>query len=344
MAKLLSNRALSALTMELSLLLHAGVSVADALDLLGQEAAYRDVLAGMSEKADGGAPLSACLRESGHFPAYVCGLIEVGEETGRTEEALSALSTYYERRTRLDRQVRSALLYPAIMLVLMLVVIGVLLVKVLPIFNDVYISLGSRLSGVAGGLLAVGRGLDRVMPVLWVLLAAVVVLCALFAGSDSFRGRLVSGWQGRRGDRGVARRLNNARLIQALSMGMPSALPMEKALEISASLLTDVPHAQARCRECAARLERGTTLHEALGESQLLPAGACRLLELGQRSGSADQAMEKIARDLSEDSEAAIEELVGRVEPALVLVCSVLVGLILLSVMLPLMHIMSAIG
>ena len=54
--------------------------------------------------------------------------------------------------------------------------------------------------------------------------------------------------------------------------------------------------------------------------------------------------MEKIARDMSEESEAALEEMVGRVEPALVLVCSMLVGLILLSVMLPLMHIMSTIG
>jgi type IV pilus assembly protein PilC len=79
-------------------------------------------------------------------------------------------------------------------------------------------------------------------------------------------------------------------------------------------------------------------------DSGLLPAGQSRLLELGQRSGAGDAAMEKIARDLSEESEAALENAVSRVEPALVLICSLLVGLILLSVMLPLMHIMSAIG
>ena len=79
-------------------------------------------------------------------------------------------------------------------------------------------------------------------------------------------------------------------------------------------------------------------------DSGLLPSAACRLLELGQRGGAGDAAMEKIAADLSEDSELALEEKVSRVEPALVLVCSILVGLILLSVMLPLMHIMSAIG
>ena len=66
--------------------------------------------------------------------------------------------------------------------------------------------------------------------------------------------------------------------------------------------------------------------------------------ELAQRSGAGDSAMEKIAASLAEDSESALEEKVSRVEPALVLVCSILVGLILLSVMLPLMHIMSAIG
>ena len=81
-----------------------------------------------------------------------------------------------------------------------------------------------------------------------------------------------------------------------------------------------------------------------MNASGLLPAGQCRLLELGQRSGAGDSAMEAIARDLTEEGEAALESLVSRVEPALVLVCSVLVGLILLSVMLPLMHIMSAIG
>ena len=284
-----------------------------------------------------------CIRDR-RIPAYVCGLVEVGEETGRTEEALAALSRYYERRARLDRQVRGALLYPAVMLVLMLLVIAVLLVRVLPIFDDVYASLGGRLTGVAGGLLALGRGLDAAMPVLWVVLAVAVGFFAAFAGVESFRGKVLVAWRRWRGDKGVSRRMNNARLAQAMAMGMASGLPLERSMELAASLMEDVPPARARCEDCRARLEGGAALSAAMGESGLLPAGACRLLEIGQRGGTADAAMEKIARDLSEDGEAALEDLVNRVEPALVLVCSILVGLILLSVMLPLMHIMSAIG
>ncbi len=344
MERTISNAGISALTLELSLLLHAGIGVADALALLSEEADYKELLAGMPEKADDGASLSECLRESGRFPAYVCGLIEVGEHAGRTEEALSALSRYYERQTRLDRRIRSALLYPAVMLVLMLVVIGVLLVKVLPIFDEVYASLGGRLTGVAGGLLTLGRWLDKAMPVMWVLLALVVVFCGAFAAVPGFREKLLGAWRSKRGDKGLSRRMNTARVVQALAMGMSSGLQMEEALELSSSLMADVPPAQARCTECRERLEREEPLAQAMRESGMLPAASSRLLELGQRSGTADTAMEKIAADLSEESEAAIEDAVGRVEPALVLVCSLLVGLILLSVMLPLMHIMAAIG
>ena len=344
MGKTITNGELSGLAMELSMLLHAGTGVGDALSMLSQEDGYQDLLAGMARRADEGAPLSQCLREGGRIPAYVCGLVEVGEETGRTEEALSALSRYYERRARLDRQVRGALLYPAVMLVLMLLVIAVLLVRVLPIFDDVYASLGGRLTGVAGGLLALGRGLDAAMPVLWVVLAVAVGFFAAFAGVESFRGEVLAAWRRWRGDKGVSRRMNNARLAQAMAMGMASGLPLERSMELAASLMEDVPPARARCEDGRARLEGGAALSAAMGESGLLPAGACRLLEIGQRGGTADAAMEKIARDLSEDGEAALEDLVNRVEPALVLVCSILVGLILLSVMLPLMHIMSAIG
>ena len=344
MGKTITNGELSSLTMELSMLLHAGIGVGDALSMLSGEDGYRDLLDGMARRADEGEPLSQCLREGGRIPAYVCGLVEVGEETGRTEEALAALSRYYERRARLDRQVRSALLYPAVMLVLMLLVIAVLLVRVLPIFDDVYASLGGRRTGVAGGLLALGRGLDAAMPALWAALALAVVFFGAFAGVESFRDRVLALWRRGRGDRGVSRRMNNARLAQAMAMGMASGLPLERSMELAASLMEDVPPARARCEDCRARLEGGASLSAAMGESGLLPAGACRLLEIGQRGGTADAAMDKIARDLSEDGEAALEELVSRVEPSLVLVCSILVGVILLSVMLPLMHIMSAIG
>ena len=342
----LSAEVLSGLCLGLSLLLHAGVGLGDALTLLSEEdgTEHRALLARMAEQVDEGASLASAMGETGRFPAYVRGLVEVGERTGRTEEALSALSRYYEERMRMGRRIRSALLYPAVMLLLMLVVIGVLLVKVLPIFDDVYASLGGRLTGAAAGLLVLGRWLDRVMPALWLLLAAAAVLLAAFSVSPALRERAAALWRRKWGDSGISRKMSDARLAQAMAMGMSSGMPLEEAVELASGLLDGLPRAQARCGDCRARLERGDGVGQAMRESGLLPAASCRLLELAQRGGSGDSAMERIAAGLREDSEAALEDRVSRVEPALVLVCSVLVGLILLSVMLPLMHIMSAIG
>ena len=343
----LSNLQISDLCRELSLLLHAGVGLGDGLTLLAEEektGQLKMMLEQMAYTVESGAMLADAFEQAGCFPTYVTGLIKVGERVGRAEEALAALSRYYEEREVLDRKVRSALTYPAVLLMLMLVIIVVLLTKVLPVFDEVYASLGGRLAGVAGGLLALGRGLNAAMPVLFVLLTAAAVSVALFSFHNGFKEKVLSAWRRSAGDKGVSKKMNDARFAQALSMGMSSGLPLEEAVDLAGSLLKDVPSAAARCEECRTRLEAGESLSKAMGDTGLLPAAACRLLTLGMRGGSGDEVMEEIARRLSDEAQLALESKVGKVEPALVLVTSVLVGAILLAVMLPLMNIMTTIG
>ena len=111
--------------MELSLLVHAGVGVGDGLALLAEETDCpedRRLLTEMAGHVDGGGSLAAALRSAGRFPAHVADLAEVGERSGRMEESLTALADYYDERCRMERRLRSALLYPAVILLLMLVV------------------------------------------------------------------------------------------------------------------------------------------------------------------------------------------------------------------------------
>ena len=174
MKKTLTQEEISSLCYELSLLLDddSDIQTEDALDILVKESdpAYQEMLKDMRDKVKDGDTLAKAMEETGRFPAYVCGLVNVGEKKS-LGKALSAIVRYYEDRIRMNQRIRSALLYPAVMLMLMLLVIAVLLIRVLPIFDDVYASLGGRLTGIAGGLLVMGRWLDRIMPVLWVFLA-----------------------------------------------------------------------------------------------------------------------------------------------------------------------------
>jgi len=329
-----------------ALLLHAGIGVGDGVFLLAEEeeTPLRELLRQLGTALDEGEPFAAAMEKTGAFPANLTGMVRIGEETGHLEEVLEAMAQFYEQRSRSRSHIRNTLSYPALLLVLMAVVIGVLLVKVLPVFDSVYASLGSRLTGLAAGLLLLGRWLKGAMPWLFGLLVLAVLAALLYAYCAPLRNR-VNSWCGARfGDRGVFAAFNNAHFARALAMGLGSALPLEDAVELAGSLLSDIPRAAERCGCCARLLQSGRELAAAMKEAELLPPAESRMLAVGLRQGSADKVMGSIADRLMEQAEEQLENMVAKIEPAMVLAASALVGAILLSVMLPLMNIMAVIG
>ncbi len=343
----LSYDSLGAMCADLAVLVHSGMGTADALSVLAsdtEDPRLSEKLAAMADEADMGKTLSALFAEDPSFPSYLSTLLKVGESTGHTEETLQSLSDYYYGQSRLSGQLRDALVYPSILLVIMLIVIGVLLVKVLPIFNDVYTQLGASLTGVAGGLLAAGRFMGKIMPVLAVLLLAIVVFVLVFANSESFREKVLLWWRKKRGDKGISWDIASAHFAQAFAMGLSSGMPTEEAVELAAGVMSDIPAAKTHCDECLDMIAEGKPLAESLSKTKLLPLSESRLLATALRGGSADQSIRNIAARLTDKGERAVRQTVSRVEPALVIISCVLVGLILLTVMLPLMNIMSAIG
>ena len=331
---------------ELALLYHAGVEPASGLLLLKEDCADKKLkilLEGLASRLDEGCTLSTALEESGAFPHYMCGLIRVGEETGRLEDALEALAQYYSYQVQLSRRMRAALSYPLLLMAVMLIVVVVLLTKVLPVFDGIYARMGGAMTGVAGVLFRAGQALEKAMPLLCVLLALVLGIVAVFILSDSCRRAAVAAAQKRLGSRGLLRKINVSRFARAMSMGISSGLMSEEALELAAGLLRDSPMGES-CLGCAELIRTGTPLSAALNRYSLLPAAQCRLLELGAKSGCTDNVMQQIARDMDEEADSALEIALGRIEPIMVLLCSLLVGMILLSVMLPLLDIMAALG
>lgn len=339
-----SDLQLCSLCRGFALMLHAGISLADSAFLLAEDSDCRELLENLGKQLDRGSLLSGAMEETGCFPNHVTGMVRIGEETGRLEEALSSLADYYEEQHRIRRRMYTAIAYPGMLLILMLLVIGVLLVKVLPVFDNVYASLGSRLTGIAAGLLELGYGLQKLLPVLLVLLIITAIAAIILALCHPLREKCTAFLNRRFGDRGVSRKYNNARFARAMAMGLSSGLPLEETLNLANLLLSDIPGAANRCRQCADALDAGSSLSDAMGKAELLDAAACRLLSVGLRGGNADRVMAKIADDLAEDASLSLERSISRIEPAMVLAASFLVGAILLTVMLPLMNILSTLG
>lgn len=336
----LTKEQVAAFCRSLGHLYHAGTGHADGLALLAEDETdpkLHSLLTQMAAWADEGASLPRVCRQAGCFPADLCGLLEAGEQTGRTEETLLALADYYDGRAGLQRQLRTALLQPLVLTAVLLAVVVILLVWVLPVFNDVYVQLGSRLTGLAGGLLLLGGILRKALP----YLAAAAALAAVIVSVPALRKGLRSP---QRDDRGLRRKLHTARFIQALSMGLRSGLTDAEAVTLAMEPVGDAPVFRQRCEACLTAVDGGTSLPVALRETGLLTAAQCRLLETARLGGTGEAAMEQLAQRLLDDSTQALEERAARVEPAVVAVLSVLVGVILLSVMVPLMQIMTTIG
>lgn len=342
----LGNLETARICRELALLTHAGIALADGVFLLAKEAQspFQDLLDQMGEDLDKGLPLSDAMAQRDAFASYAVTMVRLGEEAGKLEESLELLADYYEERHRVNHRIRSAVAYPGMVLMLMLMVVGVLLIKVVPVFDRVYGSLGSRLTGAAAGLLYLGQGLERVLPCLLAILLLFAAGALVLWFSASLRKKARFFWQSRFGDRGIGRKFSNARFARAMAMGLGSGLHLDAALELAQQVLTDTPGAARRCAACAQTVKNGTSFREAVEAADLLPPALCRMLALGIRSGNADQIMETIAKTMMEDAQSDLDAAIGRIEPAMVLVSSLLVGLILLCVMLPLMDILAVLG
>ncbi|MBQ3065835.1 MAG: type II secretion system F family protein [Clostridia bacterium] len=332
---------------QLAVLLRSGIRTSDGLYILAEEeknAAYRKMLTEMSQKMDEGVPLSSALADAGCFPSYAIGLIETAERVGRTEETLLTLSDYYENRDRIRKSLKNALTYPSVMLLMMLVVITVLLIKVLPIFDDVYASLGGSLTGLAGGLLKLGGILDLLMPFFGILLGFLLIIAAMILLIPSLNDAAKKASNRIFGDRGIMRKINNTYFVQSLSIGMASGLPLDEAISLAINMFKDTPAAGQRFCACKKQLDDGVDLVSVLQTAGILDASAAQLLKVSIRAGSADITITQISSRMSDQTEEMLESMVAKIEPAMVIVTSVMVGAILLSVMLPLINIMKAIG
>ena len=347
MKRKLTNTEISDICFELSLLLHSGTGTADSLYILSddtEDGEIKKVLKNMANTVDEGKTLDNDFRTAEVFPDYVANLIEVGEKTGRTEESLSALSDYYQEQDEMGRRIKSSLLYPSILMLVMLAVLVVLLVYVLPIFNGVYAQLGSRLSGVAGGLLTFGKILRKCMPVLCVLLGTAVVFCILFATNETFQSELTAKIRKNNGNKGITKKITTARFAEAFAMGVASGMPTEDAVALAGKTVSDVKATHKQLEDCMNSLNEGNSIPDALSSSGLLPKTECRIIASAIKSGETEKALQRVAEKLSGEANEALSDMIGRIEPTLVIVGCVLVGAILLCVMLPLINIMSVIG
>ena len=269
-------------------------------------------------------------------------MAKLGQETGTLDQMMKSLSDYYEKEDRLIKAVKNAVTYPAMMILMLLVVLFVLFVKVMPIFSKVYEQLGAEMSPVAQSAIRLGGIFSGVALVLVALIAVVVAGMSIAAKMGIHVNFIQNVIRQIKNRSKIAQAIAKRRFTAVLSLTLRSGLEFEKGLELAGGLAeNDVISEQLK--KCSEKLELGESYYDALKETGMFSGFYIQMIKVGTRSGHLDSVMEEISNDYEEIADTAIDNMIARFEPTIVAVLAVSVGLVLLSVMLPLAGVLSAI-
>lgn len=302
----------------------------------------KQILEAVLENIQSTGSLYQALEDTGLFPSYMLHMVQIGEETGTLDEVMTALSEHYDREDSISKSIRNAVTYPLIMAGMMVVVIIVLLVKVMPIFNQVFIQLGTEMTGFSRTLMNLGNAINRysiVFIVIFVVIAALVLYGTRTASGKRFFRRL--GYRFRF-SRAIYEEIAACRFASGMALTLSSGLNPERSMELVTALNDDTGF-QQKLDECQKLIHEGSDLAEALHSSGIFTGMYARMASIGGKTGSMDQVMDQIAGLYQDEIDSRMNNALAVLEPTLVITLSLIVGVILLSVMLPLMGIMSSI-
>lgn len=340
-----SNMEVSSFCGQIALILKSGISSIEGITIMMEDAASDEekrILEAILENMQETGSMYQALDDTGLFPSYMLHMIQIGEETGTLDEVMAALSEHYDREDSISKSIKNAVTYPLVMAGMMVVVIIVLLVKVMPIFNQVFIQLGTEMTGFSRTLMNVGNTINRYSIVFIVVLALVAALI-LYAtrtrhGKENFRrlgyklGLI----------RPIFEEIAACRFASGMALTLSSGLNPERSMELVTALNDDV-YFQKKIDSCQNLVNEGKDLSEALYSTKVFTGMYARMASIGSKTGAMDQVMDKIAGLYQDDIDTRMNNALAILEPTLVIALSLIVGVILLSVMLPLMGIMSSI-
>lgn len=344
--KKLSNAEVADFCNQLALLFSAGIPPYEAVTLMQEDIPNeqgKEILLTLHTYLKDGLTFHEALKATEVFPDYVTEMILLGEETGNLDIIAKKLAEYYDQQCQIISAVKNALSYPLIMVALMLLILVVLLSEVLPLFNQIFIQLGSELSGMAKQLMLIGSSLQSFISILVILILLLGITCAIIFSFEKGKRQIFHFLQTKFFTRNFLLQIAYSRFAACLSLVTMSGIDIFQGLILADQLVANEIMSQ-KIKLCKTYLSEGDFIYEALKKADIFKASQLRMLQIAYKSGSSDTALMKISDAYENETLDKIRRLLGMIEPTLVIVFSVIVGMILLSVILPLIGMMSNIG
>ena len=339
----LSSAELSCFCGQVALILEAGLPLYDGLETLagsGTENSNTDMYVSASKGVNETGSLYDALKEDDRWPSYLVEMIGIGERSGHLERVMRGLESYYAREDRIRSSVVSAVTYPIVLSVMLVLIVFILLWKVLPVFRRVLNSMGVGMSESASAMMKIGSAVG------WIVLALVVVLLAaalvlVILSRTKYRSKVMELIQKVPAIARLNRKLSASRVSSVLSMMLSSGFPTEEALDMTGAVISD-PEAAEKVKRIRTGLDEGKTFADAISDTGLFEELHSRMIKMGCATGHEDQVLGRLSEVYEEQVEEDISRLIAIIEPTLVALLAVVIGAVLLSVMLPMAGILTS--
>src|ERR1051325_1259288 len=325
-------------TRQLATMIDAGLAMVQSLQALGEQTTnkvMRDVIRDVCARVEGGDNFSNALQKHPKVftRLYVC-MVDAGEKGGLLAEILARLATYLENTARIRKKVKSAMMYPTAVTLIAIGITIFLLVKVVPVFGDVYKGFGKSLPGPTQALISVSNAVKAY--ILYILAASVGIVYSWFAYIKTKKGREF--WDRTRiklpifGQ--IAHKICLARFTRTLASLIRSGVPILEVLSIVANTVGNMVMEKA-VRTAASDIEKGEGIAAALGKHPVFPPMIIRMITAGEQTGKLEGMLERISDFLDEEIETTLNGLTSLIEPLLIVFLGVTVGGIAICMFLP---------
>jgi type IV pilus assembly protein PilC len=325
-------------TRQLATMIDAGLAMVQSLQALAEQTTnkvMRDVIKDVCARVEAGDSFSEALQKHPKaFSRLYVSMVSAGEKGGLLAEILARLATYLETTARLRKKVKSALMYPTVVSVVAVLITAFLLIKVVPVFGEVYSGFGAKLPAPTQFLINLSNFVKSY--ILFFVVGGGGAIYGWIAFIKTPGGREF--WDARRIKLpifgGIAHKICLARFTRTLASLIRSGVPILEVLQIVSQTVGNVVMEKA-IRAAATDIERGQSISAALGKHPVFPSMVIRMITAGEQTGKIDNMLERISDFLDEEIETVLSGLTAMIEPILIVFLGVVVGGMVICMFLP---------
>jgi len=331
---------------ELATLIKAGMPLVQSLDILRQRVSnptFKAVLDGVYGKVKAGTALSDAFGEHPDlFPGVYSASLMAGERAGNLDEVIRRYVAYEKVIGAVKRRTISALIYPAILVTMMLVLIGIIVLRVVPAFSEFYSNFGRQLPLSTRIIIGISHFVVGNLPILVVGAIAAAIALSSWWKQPGQRTRidrmlLELPWAG-----ATVRKFSTAQLARTLSTLLGGGIPLVNALEIAGRSMSN-RHLASQLVDVTRRVREGEGFAAGLRERGLFADVAVKMVEVGESTGALQEMLNSLAEFYDEEIETEVQRFITLIEPVILVVMGAVIALVVLALYMPLFELSSVV-